>query len=324
MILYIKSRCSVLYIVVYWPYKEIPKRNTTAMANKPLISFDYAIKYLLKDKGDFEIVEGFISALLKSQGETKKNVKIIALLDTESNREDTILKRSLADLIVEDEDHNKYIIEIDRNLHQGFVHKACFSTSRLIVDNLSQGNEFTDIVKVIHISILYFPVGKEPIHHGETIIRGLESKERLSIHIKDPKTGIEVDATNILPEYFFISIPQFDDRLEKEIDDWLYVMKHSDVPKHFHSPYMEKVKERLNVLKMTVLERNSYFTYMKDVFTDRDSMFTSKEEGREEGRKEGIEIAAKKMLQFGHPIDEVSKILGLDIDSLQKLTSEDN
>ncbi|MCE3231001.1 MAG: hypothetical protein K0R52_929 [Alphaproteobacteria bacterium] len=26
------------------------------MTDKPLISFDYAIKYLLKDKGDYEIV----------------------------------------------------------------------------------------------------------------------------------------------------------------------------------------------------------------------------------------------------------------------------
>ncbi|MDF3048089.1 MAG: hypothetical protein K0R73_1207 [Candidatus Midichloriaceae bacterium] len=60
------------------------------MPNKPLISFDYAIKYLLKDKGDYEIIEGFISALPKSQGETKKDVKIIALLDTESNREEDI------------------------------------------------------------------------------------------------------------------------------------------------------------------------------------------------------------------------------------------
>ena len=84
------------------------------MADKPLISFDYAIKYLLKDKGDYEVVEGFVSALLKSQG--YKDVKIIALLDTESNKEDTLSKRSLADLIVEDEEHHKYIIEIERNI----------------------------------------------------------------------------------------------------------------------------------------------------------------------------------------------------------------
>ncbi|MDA9163833.1 hypothetical protein N9N97_03005 [Rickettsiaceae bacterium] len=34
---------------------------------KPLVSSDYAIKYLLKDKSDFSIVEGFISALLKTK-----------------------------------------------------------------------------------------------------------------------------------------------------------------------------------------------------------------------------------------------------------------
>jgi hypothetical protein len=33
-----------------------------------LISFDYAIKYLLKDKADYDIVEGFISALIAQEG----------------------------------------------------------------------------------------------------------------------------------------------------------------------------------------------------------------------------------------------------------------
>ncbi len=307
------------------------------MKNKPLISFDYAIKYLLKDKGDYEIVEGFISALLKSQGETKKDVKIIALLDTESNREDDMFKRSLADLIVEDEDHNRYIIEIERNLQQGFVHKACFNTSRLIVDNLSQGCKFEKIIKVIHISILYFPVGNEPIHHGETIIKGIESKERLTVHIKDPKTGLVVDATDIFPEYFFISVPLFDDRLEKEIDDWLYVMKHNDVPEHFHSPYMEKVKEKLNVLKMTVGERNSYFAYKKHVFTDIDVMSTAREEGLKEGMAQGIAkgiakgIAegekakalevARKMLSKDGDANMISEFTGLSIEEIRNLNA---
>ncbi len=185
------------------------------MADKPLISFDYAIKYLLKDKGGYEVVEGFISALLKSQG--YKDVKIIALLDAESNKEDTLNKRSLADLIVEDEEHHKYIVEIERNIQQAFVHKACFNTSRLIVDHIAEGTDFTKIVKVFHISILYFPVGSEPIHHGQTNIRGIESKEKLTVHLRNPDTDAVIDATDILPEYFFISVPLFNDRLEKEI-----------------------------------------------------------------------------------------------------------
>jgi len=65
-----------------------------------LISFDYAIKYLLRDKGSYSIVEGFVSAILKANG--YKAVKILALLDTESNKEEYSHKKSLADLIVED------------------------------------------------------------------------------------------------------------------------------------------------------------------------------------------------------------------------------
>jgi hypothetical protein len=215
------------------------------MTNKPLISFDYAIKYLLKDKRDYEIVEGFISALLKSQGEITSDVKIIALLDTESN-EDSVMKRNLADLVVEDEEHRKYIIEIEHSIQKGFVHKGCFKTSRLIVDHLSTGTDFKNIIKVIHISILYFPIGKKPIDNGETIIERLESQERLTIHITDPKTNVTVDIINILPKFFFISIPLFDDHLEHEIDEWLYVMKHNNVPQNFQSPYMEKVKAYQN------------------------------------------------------------------------------
>ena len=72
---------------------------------KGLVSFDYAIKYLLKDKGDYEIVEGFISALFASEG--YKPIKIKALLESESNKESKHLKRSIADVIVEDEEGNE-------------------------------------------------------------------------------------------------------------------------------------------------------------------------------------------------------------------------
>lgn len=40
-----------------------------------IISFDYAIKYLLKDTGDYEIVEGFISAILKDAGYSAVKMK---------------------------------------------------------------------------------------------------------------------------------------------------------------------------------------------------------------------------------------------------------
>lgn len=299
------------------------------MANKPLISFDYAIKYLLKDKGDYEIVEGFISALLKSQG--YGDVKIIALLDTESNKEDSKSKRSLADVIVRDEQNHKYIIEIERQVVDSFIHKACFNTSRLIVDHLAEGMDYTGIVKVFHISLLYFPVGKGAIHHGQTIIREIETKEPLTVHIKDPETGqIICDAVNMLPEYFFISVPLFNDRLEKEIDDWLYVLKYDNVPETFHSPYMQKVADKLSILKMTQEERDGYTYYLKQLYTDRDQLRAAKAEGRAEGREEGRteekqkyekekEAMAIMLYQEGFDIQKISKMIGLSEEKIKSL-----
>jgi predicted transposase/invertase (TIGR01784 family) len=299
------------------------------MDEKPLISFDYAIKYLLKDKGDYEIVEGFISALLKSQG--YKDVKIVALLDTESNKEDKMGKRSLADLVVEDADHHKYIIEIERNIKDTFVHKACFNTSRLIVDSIAQNIEYDHIVKVFHITLLYFPVGKGAIHHGKTIIREMETNEKLNLHMMNPKTDETFDATDIFPEYFFISIPQFDDRLEQEIDDWLFVMKYDDVPSTFHSPYMKKVAERLSVLKMTAEERNKYYSYKKKLCDEKEELRAAEAKGRAEGQAEGeakgkaegkteaIIIMAKRMLELGLSIEEISKVTTLPVSEIKKL-----
>jgi len=50
----------------------------------------------------------------------------------------------------------------------------------------------------------------------------------------------------------------FNDRLEKEIDDWLYVLKYDDIPTTFRSPYMQKVADKLSILKMTPAGREGY------------------------------------------------------------------
>ncbi len=238
--------------------------------HKPLISFDYAIKYLLRDKRDYGIVEGFLSALLKTQG--YKPVKIISILKSESDKEDPLTKKSLADMIVEDSDHQRYVIEIERNLKEGFVHKSCFNTSRLIVDNLGQEADYMNIVKVIHVSLLYFDMEDTgAIYHGKTIIHDIDKNHPLKMSFKQGDTLENMTASSVFPEYFYIFIPSFDDKIQKDIDEWLYVMKHDDIPHNNHpSAYMAAVEEKLNFLKMTKVERDHYLAYQKDIIDSKD------------------------------------------------------
>jgi predicted transposase/invertase (TIGR01784 family) len=259
--------------------------------------------------------------LLKTQG--YKNVRIIALLETESNKEDSKSKRSLADLIVEDEDNRKYIIEIERNLKDSFIHKSCFNTSRLIVDNLAQRQDYTQIIKIFHISLLYFPIGTGAIYHGKTIIHEIESKEKLTVHIKNQETGKFFDATDILPEYFYISVPLFNDRLEREIDEWLHIMKYDEVPSHYTSTYMSQVADKLSILKMTKEERENYTYYQKKIYNDRDELKAAEErglaEGKELGLAEGKAELIKMMIQNGYSIDKIAEITGMSLKEVKKL-----
>lgn len=294
-----------------------------------LISFDYAIKYLLKDKGDYEIVEGFISALLVSEG--YKPIKIKALLESESNKESKQLKRSIADVIVEDEQGNNYIVEIDRSYTDLFLHKAIFNTSRLIVDHLGANQDYLKIKKVFHINLLYFPFEntKSPLHHGKVIFHEIDNKHPVDIHLID--RGMHVfDVHNIFPEYFIISIPLFDDVIKAEIDEWLYLMKYSEVKEDFKSPYMKKVAQRLSILTMTNQERETYDSYIMDSMKGRDYLISAEAKGRAEGEAKGraegrterdMEIALN-LLRQNLSLDVISSATGLTHNELTELKAK--
>ena len=303
-----------------------------------LISFDYAIKYVLKDKKNHDILEGFLSSLLASQGYASP-VKIVQLLDTESHKEDSKLKRTLADVVVEDTQGNHYMVEIERSTTQHYAHKACFNTSRLIVDHVSSGKDILEIIKVFHISLLFFPAGEGTIYHGQTIIKDHHHHEPVELVIKDKKHRYK--ASHIFPEYFFISIPNFNDQIASDMDDWLYAMKHEKSPEHPHSAAIDRMLHRLELLHMSKRDLHDYYAYIKKLATDKDNIETARREGREEMEEKLQESEkkllqerllseervqkekrsmAKMMLEKGLDIPMVSEISGLSLEELDTLT----
>ena len=288
------------------------------MLDKPLISFDYAIKYLLKNKGDYDIVEGFISALLAVQG--YKPIKINALLESESNQEQKYLKKSIADLVVEDEDANKYIVEIERNFKPNFLHKACFNSSRLVVDSISGNQDYTSIKKVFHISLLYFAAEgmQKPIYHGKTLFHEVDTAKPIDLRIANQGL-VMFEHKNIFPEYFCLSVPLFDEVINQEIDEWLYIMKHSTVKADFKSPYMKKVKERLSVLNMSAEEQYNYYADLQAAVHAQDVMQAAEQKGEARGIEKGIEKTAKKMLDKNYDISEIIALTGLEKSVIEKL-----
>jgi len=229
------------------------------------------------------------------------------------------LKSSIADLVVEDGEGNKYIVEIERAYTPNFMHKACFNSSRLVVDGIYGSQDYTTIKKIFHISLLYFSTKgmQKPIYHGKTIVHEVDTKHPVDVSIANEGLVI-FNTPNVFPEYFFISVPMFDDIINSEIDEWLYVMKHSDIKQSFKSPYMAKVAERLAVIKMSAAERNEYIYYQKQSVHSQDIL----QAAETKGKAEGIQEIAKKMLIQNYPFSDISALTGLSNDELNELKSK--
>jgi predicted transposase/invertase (TIGR01784 family) len=131
------------------------------------------------------------------------------------------------------------------------------------------------------------------------------------------------DAHNIFPEYFIVSIHLFDDVIKEEIHEWLYYMKHAQVKKYFKSPYMKKVGQRLDILKMTNKERNIYDSYVMDAMKGRDYIVSAVAKGMQEGMKKRTVLdIAKNMLADNFDINEISKLTALTVEKIQQLHTQ--
>jgi hypothetical protein len=198
---------------------------------------------------------------------------------------------------------------------------------------MEQGQDYNNVVKVFHISLLYFQIGDGmgSVYHGKTLIHEVETGKKLSVQIKNKQTDKVFESTDIFPEYFFISIPRFDGALKEDIDEWLYVMKYEAVPDKAKSPYMKQVAQKLDLMKMTPNQRLQYDTYMKKICNDRDELEAALSKGLAQGREEGEAIGIEKgqkeerraiaieMLHDNEPDTKIIKYAKITADELSTL-----
>lgn len=68
---------------------------------EPLVRFEWAIKSILRNKANFDILEGFLGALLKEE------IKVINLLESESNKEKEADKLNRVDLLYSNQNEKR-------------------------------------------------------------------------------------------------------------------------------------------------------------------------------------------------------------------------
>ncbi|MBF0259684.1 MAG: Rpn family recombination-promoting nuclease/putative transposase [Desulfamplus sp.] len=273
-----------------------------------LVRFDWAMKKLLRNKANFEILEGFLSELIK------QDITIEKILESESNKSTFDDKHNRVDMLTETENGELLLIELQVESQYDYFHRMVYGTSKLITDNMSSGFSYEMIRRVISINIVYFDLGhgQDYVYKGTTQFKGIHKDDLLELSPtqKNRFKNIE-NVANIFPEYYILKVNEFDNLAKNTLDEWIYFLKNSEIKSEFSAKGLKKAAEELDILKLSKEERAAYERYIDDRRVGESSIKTSWIEGNIKGRIEGkIEIALE-MLKDSEPYDKIAKYTGL-------------
>ena len=119
-----------------------------------LISFDWAMKRLLRDKANHAVLEGLMTSLLNEK------FTIVRFLESESNQEDENDKFDRVDILAESEKGELTIFEIQNNRELAYFHRILYGVSKAITDYINLGEDYEKVRKVYSINIVYFTLGQ--------------------------------------------------------------------------------------------------------------------------------------------------------------------
>lgn len=297
---------------------------------KRLIRFDWAIKNILRDKANFVILEGFISELLK------QTIKILEILESESNQENQQDKFNRVDLLVKLENGELVIIEIQNENEYDYLQRVLYGTSKVITEHITIGTSYLHVKKVISISIVYFDLGHgtDYVYHGTTNFIGIHNKDKLALSDDQKTLFKKEEAYQVFPEYYILKINKFDTLTRDGLDEWIYFLKNDEIMDTFKAKGLKEAKEKLDVLKMSKKDKANYDSYLLDLslkaslamsqnfkleFEVNKAIKETEAKTKIETEKQIKTEMATNMKKRGMSFEEISEITGLTIKEIEGL-----
>jgi hypothetical protein len=287
---------------------------------RSMISFDWAVKRLLRNKANFEVLEGFLGELLRRKivivniGESQSNktkaddktnhADILVEIDPEIREDDTDIlpeteKPGQENILVEviADDKEIVIIELQFDNEDDYLQRMLYGVSEAITDYMSKGKEYARVRKVYSINIVYFDLGKgdDYVYHGITNFTGLHTQNELQLNDKQKGVYAKNIPGDLYPEYYIIKVENFDNVAKDTLDEWIYYFKNNLIEDHFKAKGLEAAREVLAYDNLSDADKIDYRkiikhrriqnSVMKTYYTD--GIIKGRVEGREEGREEG-------------------------------------
>ena len=262
--------------------------------------------------GDKQVAMDFINAAL--EGEHK--VMDITYLDKELVPELIDERTVIFDLLCEDEDGSKFILEMQNCPQRYFFNRGFYYICRMISRQGETGRDWKyELLPVYGIYLLNFSLPEFPLWRTDVVLA-------------NELTG-ETFGRNKLKQVY-ISFERFDlsyEECETPLEKTIYVLKNMNL--FDMSPFKEKeayFRRLLDVANVNALSPKERATYDENLKIYRDwkaTMEYAVEEAETKGKAEGERLAtlrnARNMKKAGVDLSLIAECTGLSLEIIQSL-----
>lgn len=284
------------------------------------VRFDWAIKRLLRQKANFDVLEGFLTVFLGEK------VTILEILESESNQLSAEDKFNRVDIKARNSKDEIIIIEIQNTRELYYLERILYG---VITEHISLGETYYKVKKIYSISVLYFDIGKgnDYLYYGQNHFVGVHTGDHLQVNVKERDAIVSRMPAEIFPEYVLIRVNEFDKVAVTPLEEWMKYLKDGTIRPDTTAPGLSEAREKLKYFSMPPKERMAYDEHLSAVMIQNDVLDSAKLEGKIEGRAEGRAEGrdeerfsiARNMKQLGIPVDVIVKSTGLTSGEIETL-----
>ena len=277
---------------------------------------DFGFKKLFGEEYNKDLLIDFLNQLLKNE---QGRIKTLTYLKNEHLGRSEADRRAVFDLYCENEQGDRFIVEIQKSKQKFFKDRALYYSTFPIAEQGKAGDWDFELKAVYTVAILDFVFDDD---------KNDSEKYRYDVKLTDIETSkVFYDKLT----FIYLEMPKFEktlEQLESRFDKWLYVLKNlerlHDIPEKFRDRIFRKLFAAAEIAKFTPEEASAYEDSLK-VYRDlKNSIDTAREEGREEGHEEAMAEAAMKMLNKGLSLEVILDITGLTAEQIERLRRGSN
>ena len=185
-------------------------------------------------------------------------------MESEGNQETEDDKSNRVDILTQNSKNELIVVEIQNTYEIDFFNRMAFGASKALTENLSLGQAYSEIKKVISINIVYFDLGQERdyVYKDATNFFGLHQNDTLTLSDKQKTVFSKDKVSDIFPEYYIIKVNKFDDVAKDNLDQWIYFLKNSEVKDEFKAKGLKEAGEVLDCMRLSQDDQFSYNRYL--------------------------------------------------------------